>query len=134
MSAARAAQIEEIQDETFRSRIVEKDDDEDWSDEDDAAALTEDSDYDSEDEVLEKGLIIPQETVWERLSAVRDIIPPSTRLAISARLSAFSQYGTIGLLYSGKALWVISTTMLLWGLPYSLAAEDEMRIQQQERD
>jgi import receptor subunit TOM22 len=84
--------------------------------------------------VLERGLVVPQETVWERISALKDIIPPSTRQRIFARVSKASSYASVGLLVTGKVAWVVTTTALLVGLPYALAVEDEMRISQQERD
>lgn len=91
-------------------------------------------DLDDEYEVKERGLALPQESVWERISALRDIIPPSTRNSIAARLSKATSYGGVAALWGGRAAWVLTTTVLLWGLPYSLAAEEEMRVQQQERD
>ena len=89
---------------------------------------------DDEEDVLERGLVVPQESVWERISALKDIIPPSTRQSIASNLSRASSYGSFTLLVGGKLAWVVTTTALLWGLPYALAVEDEMRISQQERD
>jgi hypothetical protein len=83
---------------------------------------------------LERGLVIPQESVWERISALKDIIPPSTRQSIVNRVSKASSYASVGLLIGGKIAWVVTTTALLVGLPYALSVEDEMRISQQERD
>lgn len=93
-----------------------------------------DDSSDDEDEVLERGLVVPQESIWERISALKDIIPPSTRQSLLAKASTISSYGSVGLLISGKLAWIFTTTALLVGLPYALAVEDEMRISQQERD
>lgn len=82
----------------------------------------------------ERSLALQQETIWERISALRDIIPPSTRHSIVARMSTLTSYGGVTALWGGRAAWVLTTTVLLWGLPYSLAAEEELRVQQQERD
>lgn len=82
----------------------------------------------------ERGLVVPEESIWERISALRDIVPPSTRQSIAARISTLSSYSGVTLLWGGRAAWVLTTTLLLWGLPYSLAVEDEMRVIQQERD
>lgn len=145
--------IEEIQDETVRANKTEKDDDE-WDDEESNISVSRhiytfillmicwrllfliQSNYssDDEDEVLERGLVVPQESIWERISALKDIIPPSTRQSLFAKASKVSSYGSIGLLIGGKLAWVFTTTALLVGLPYALAVEDEMRITQQERD
>lgn len=135
--AGRAAHIEDIQDEEFNARLKAIDDEDDWRSEDDEKieSETDDSDEeDSDDEILERGLTIPQETVWERISALRDIIPPSTRRSITQKINTFSGYSGVTLLWGGRAAWVLTTTMLLWGLPYMLAVEDEMRVMQQERD
>lgn len=135
--SGRAAHVEDIQDEEFNARLRAIEDEDDWKSEDDEkfGSESDDSDEDdSDDEVLERGLTIPQETVWERISALRDIIPPSTRRSITQKINTFTTYGGVSLLWGGRAVWVLSTTMLLWGLPYSLAVEDEMRVIQQERD
>ncbi|PWN38281.1 uncharacterized protein FA14DRAFT_167060 [Meira miltonrushii] len=135
--SGRAAHVEDIQDEEFNARLRAIEDEDDWKSEDDEkfGSETDDSDEDdSDDEVMERGLTIPQESVWERISALRDIIPPSTRRSITQKINTFSAYGGVSLLWGGRAVWVLSTTMLLWGLPYSLAVEDEMRVMQQERD
>jgi len=136
--SGRAAHVEDIQDEEFNARLRAIDDEDDWKSEDDEKFGSEtddsDDDDDSDEEVLERGLTIPQETVWERISALRDIIPPSTRRSITQKINTITGYSGITLLWGGRAAWVLTTTMLLWGLPYSLAVEDEMRVIQQERD
>lgn len=35
--------------------------------------------------------------------------------------------------YGGKGLWVICTSVLLLGLPYALAFQDEQMVQEEER-
>lgn len=135
--SGRAAHVEDIQDEEFNARLKAIDDEDDWKSEDDEKYGSEEDDSegdDSDEEITERGLTIPQETIWERISALRDIIPPSTRRSISQKVNSITGYGGVTLLWSGRAAWVLTTTLLLWGLPYSLAVEDEMRITQQERD
>lgn len=92
------------------------------------------SDYSSDEETKERGLIIPEETIWERITALKDIVSPSTRRSIASKISTFTSYSSTALLFGGRAAWVLTTTSLLIGLPYALAVEDEMRISQQERD
>lgn len=35
--------------------------------------------------------------------------------------------------FGGKGLWVITTSVLLLGLPYALALQDEQMVQEEER-
>lgn len=85
--------------------------------------------------MAERGLTKPgDETLFDRLAALRDVVPPSTRQAIAQRISTVSSYGSTAFVWGGRAAWVLTTTALLFGLPYALAVEDEMRVVQQERD
>jgi len=74
------------------------------------------------------------ETLVDRLAALIDIIPPTTRHSISSKVSQTTSF----IFKSGKVLgniaWVISTTALLVGLPLALALEDEAKIVQQEKE
>lgn len=123
--------VEEIEDESHRRHVNEKvgDDDDEWDDESDL------SDYSSDDEVAERGLArVGDETFFDRLSALRDIVPPSTRNAIAQRFSKASRYGTTAMVWGGRIAWVVTTSALLVALPCALAAEEEARIVQAERD
>ncbi|GAK62994.1 mitochondrial import receptor subunit tom22 [Moesziomyces antarcticus] len=106
-------------------------DDDDWEEEDDSDA---ESDFSDDSEVSERGLALKEETVWERISALRDIIPPSTRRSIASTFNTTTSYAFTGGLLLGKLGWVVTTSALLVGLPFALAVEDESRIVAQEKE
>jgi import receptor subunit TOM22 len=89
-----------------------------------------DSELSSDDEDLPT----IDETITERIIALRDIIPPTTRTAISNVCS--STYGAITatLGFSGKALFVLSTSALLLGVPWALAFAEEQQVMDMEKE
>ncbi|PWN40911.1 mitochondrial import translocase, subunit Tom22 [Ceraceosorus guamensis] len=119
--------IEEITDEALSKQANVED--EEWDDESDA-----ESDFSDDEEVTEKGLSLREETIWERLAALVDIIPSSTRTRISHTFRTTSAFAFTGAKIFGNIAWVVTTSALLVGLPYALAVEDEGRIIAQERE
>jgi import receptor subunit TOM22 len=93
-----------------------------------------DSDADSSvaSEASDGGLV--DETLLERISALRDIIPPSTRASISHTFTSAYGYASMGLSWGGKALWVIGTSALLLGVPWALAYAEEQQYLEMERE
>lgn len=75
-----------------------------------------------------------EESFLERLYALRDMVPPSTRQSISSTIETASNYAFAGGSLVGKIAWVVTTSALLVGLPFALAVEDEARYAQQERE
>lgn len=92
------------------------------------------SDFSDDSDVSERGLALREETIWERLSALRDIIPPSTRRSIASTFNTTTSYAFTGSLLASKLVWVVTTSALLVGLPFALAIEDESRIVAQEKE
>ncbi|PWN96246.1 hypothetical protein FA09DRAFT_300444, partial [Tilletiopsis washingtonensis] len=88
----------------------------------------------SDDEVTERGVALKQETVWERIAALVDIVPSSTRARIAHTFRTASAYAFFGGRLAGNLVWVVTTSALLVGLPYALALEDESRIVAQEKE
>lgn len=74
------------------------------------------------------------ESLSERLLALRDIIPPTTRTTISSFFSTTSGYVTSTLGFGGKALFVLSTSALLLGVPWALAFAEEQQIADMENE
>ena len=75
----------------------------------------------------------PDETLYERIVALQDMIPASTRRSVSSKLSTTSSWIKSGLLMGGKTLWVVSTSALLLGVPWALGYGEEQMIIEQER-
>jgi len=74
------------------------------------------------------------ESLAERLLALRDIIPPTTRTAISNTVSTTTSYVGSALSFSGKALFVISTSVLMLGVPWALAFSEEQQVAEMEKE
>ncbi|KIY52642.1 mitochondrial import translocase, subunit Tom22 [Fistulina hepatica ATCC 64428] len=74
------------------------------------------------------------ETLLERISALVDIVPPSTRLAIhthfNTTVNAVKKTGK----FFGNAVWIVTTSALLIGLPFAVAMEEESRIVAAEKE
>ncbi|KZV91224.1 mitochondrial import translocase, subunit Tom22 [Exidia glandulosa HHB12029] len=77
---------------------------------------------------------IAPETLFDRLVALVDIVPPSTRHSISTRVENTANVVKRTGRVVGNIIWVITTSALLIGLPLALALEDEAKIIQQEKE
>lgn len=74
------------------------------------------------------------ETFYERLSALKDMIPPSARRQVNNTVSSITSFTKSSLMFSGRALWVISTSAFLVGIPFALAYAEEEQYVQMERE
>jgi len=74
------------------------------------------------------------ESLYERIVALVDIVPPQTRHTISSRLSKTTSLLTQGGKVVGNLVWIVTTSALLVGLPLALILEDEAKIVQEERN
>lgn len=83
---------------------------------------------DDEDEIYE------DETLADRLFALRDMISPQTRYYISNKFEKTSNFIKSGLFFSGRTIWVISTSVLLLGVPWALAFAEEQQMIEMEKE
>ncbi|KIW20951.1 hypothetical protein PV08_01530 [Exophiala spinifera] len=120
--------LEELEDEHFINKpdstsdgALLVDDDEDYTDTDSEIS----SDAGSEPDL--------DESLLDRLSALRDIVPPKTRAKISSVTSTLYNATSTTVTYSGKGLWVLATSILLLGIPYALALGDEQQFIEEEK-
>ena len=74
------------------------------------------------------------ETLAERLYALRDIIPPTTRGWISSRVSSISSKAWSVLSFSGKGAWVITTSALFIGVPFALSFAEDQQLTAMEQE
>ncbi|RAO70532.1 uncharacterized protein BHQ10_006544 [Talaromyces amestolkiae] len=74
------------------------------------------------------------ETLYDRIVALKDIIPPQSRRRITATIAGLSDATKSTFSFSGKALWVISTSAFLLGVPWALAFAEEEQYVQMERE
>ena len=114
-------EFEEIKDEHYEDEdgFVDDDDDE-YSD---TSSVHDDDD----DEGIEG------ESILDRIVALKDIIPQQQRLAISKAVSRTVSLGSMATYIGGKAVYIAITSILMLGIPYALAVEEEKAISEQER-
>lgn len=62
------------------------------------------------------------------------MISPKTRARISSAASTVQSYAEGTWSFTSKSAWVISTTAILWGVPYGLALLQETELMEQERE
>lgn len=62
------------------------------------------------------------------------MIPATTRLSISNKLSSTASWVKWSGNTAGNLAWVLTTTALMIGLPYALAVEGEAALQAQEKE
>jgi mitochondrial import receptor subunit TOM22 len=74
------------------------------------------------------------ESLADRLTALKDVIPARQRAAISDTANTAYNWLTSGLLLGGKTLWVVSTSALLLGVPYALAFVEEQQMMEMEKE
>lgn len=74
------------------------------------------------------------ETLAERLYALRDIIPPTTRGWISGKVNTVSNAAWSALSFSGKSAWVITTSALFFGVPFALSFAEDQQLTAMEQE
>jgi len=93
-----------------------------------------DIEADSEISTDDEDNVADEETLADRLRALRDIIPPTTRSYISNKVSTGTNWIKSSLVFSGKTLWVVSTSALLLGVPWALAFAEEQSMLEMEKE
>lgn len=66
--------------------------------------------------------------------ALKDIVPPTYRKRIVSAAETGYAWASSGLSFSGKTLWVVSTSALLLGVPWALAFSEEQQVIEMERE
>jgi import receptor subunit TOM22 len=74
------------------------------------------------------------ESFLDRIAALVDIVPPSTRHALSSKLSKATSFVKRSGKIVGNVVWIVTTSALLVGLPLALSLEDEAKIVAQEKE
>ena len=74
------------------------------------------------------------ETLADRLLALRDVIPPVQRARLGAGLTTGYRWVAAGLTLGGKSLWVLSTSAMLVGIPWALAFTEEAQMMEMEKE
>jgi mitochondrial import receptor subunit TOM22 len=69
-----------------------------------------------------------QETLGERISALRDIIPPTTRAWFWNKYQATNRVVKGVIFFAGRSMWSISVSALLIGVPFALCWAEEQQV------
>ncbi|KAK4683932.1 hypothetical protein P7C73_g6277, partial [Tremellales sp. Uapishka_1] len=117
--------VEEVPEEQLHAGEHESDFESDNADSGSEASFFDDEDDDED---------ILNETVYERLAALKDIIPPTTRTSLSSSYRSTKSWLGWSFKKTGTVAWILTTSALLVGLPLALAIEDETRVMQQEKE
>ncbi|KZZ93374.1 mitochondrial import receptor subunit tom-22 [Moelleriella libera RCEF 2490] len=114
--------LTEVEDEHFQSTQAGPEaNEDDFTDTD--SEISNDSDYDP-----------INETLAERLYALRDIVPPTTRGWISSRVKSISSKAWNVVSFSGKGAWVITTSALFLGVPFALSFAEDQQLTAMEQE
>ena len=74
-----------------------------------------------------------EESLFDRIAALKDIVPPKTRTKLYNFTSSVADATSTGVTYGGKGMWVIISSVLLLGVPYALALSEEQALMEAER-
>jgi len=74
------------------------------------------------------------ESFFDRVVALKDIVPPTTRHNIATTVAQTASYVKRGSKIIGNIVWVVTTSALLVALPLSLILEDENKVMAQEKE
>ena len=74
------------------------------------------------------------ESVFDRVAALVDIVPPSTRHSIATKVSKTASVFKKTSKVVGNLVWIVTTSALLVVLPLALALEDDAKLAAQERE
>lgn len=73
------------------------------------------------------------ETLAERIAALKDIVPPHVRAGVSSSASSVSSFISGAASLSGKTLWTVASSALLLGVPLSLCIVGEQQLTEMEK-
>jgi import receptor subunit TOM22 len=120
--------VEEVRDAAYAEK-EDRESDYATTDDEDGFETESVSSIDSEDDFSPDA-----ETLADRFYALKDIVAPSTRTRLASQYARTASWLKTGLTFTGNAVWVVTTSALLVGLPLALAMEDEARIVAQEKE
>jgi len=90
--------------------------------------------YDTESDSDEDDDFDEDETIYDRIVALKDIIPPKQRTQVSRVVS--TAYNTVysGVSKAGNLTWILTTSALLLGVPLSLSILAEQQLMELEKE
>ncbi|KAI9014377.1 mitochondrial outer membrane translocase complex, subunit Tom22 [Phycomyces nitens] len=89
------------------------------------------SDYSDDEDDFD---VDEDESLLDRIAALKEIIPLKHRQRMSSSVSAVTSWGKTGVTFVGKSAWVLTTSMLLLVLPLALEIEKEQALVAYEKE
>jgi mitochondrial import receptor subunit TOM22 len=77
---------------------------------------------------------LASETIYDRIVALQDILPPSQRRFVASTVSNTTAWVKTGFSLAGKGLWIFSTSALLIGIPWAMAYQEEVQMIEMEKE
>lgn len=74
------------------------------------------------------------ESFYDRITALKDMIPPRQRAAFNGAVSKTYALLSGGLSMGGTALWVLVTSTFVLGVPFAVAVGDEQQLLEMEKE
>ncbi len=107
-----------------------------WIDSSISGSSTGDRDEDDDDDDYGDDAAggVGNESLLDRVRALRDMVPPRQRKALAGSLTAGQRWLRAGPWLGGKTLWVVSTSVMLVGMAWALAYADEAQAIEQEKE
>jgi len=117
-------ELVEVEDESFETKQPgpEENEDDFYTDTDSEISTDDENDFPEE------------ETLTERILALKDMIPPTTRSYIVNKFDITTSWVKSSFWFGGKTLWVVSTSALLLGVPWALAFAEEQQMVEMEKE
>ncbi|EFP86509.1 mitochondrial import receptor protein [Puccinia graminis f. sp. tritici] len=129
--------IEELKLDDGDDGFVTESDGSSTSDPSEADQADDRSSADSDDEELQRSLEmyrVEDETIVDRIYALRDIIRPTTRESICERWNSIWEKSSSTGRTLGNLAWVLTTSIILVGLPMALSIEAESMLVSHEKE
>ena len=121
------ARLQEVEDEHFQEEQLgpKQGDDGDFVDTD--SEISSDDDSDDDDHTFE-------ESVYERLVALKDMVSPKHRSRLSHAFDKTYRFVSSGLAFGGKTMWILSASAIMICVPYALAIGEEQQMVEMEKE
>ncbi|EWC48571.1 hypothetical protein DRE_01793 [Drechslerella stenobrocha 248] len=133
-------QLVEVPDEHYHDKQQGPEDDDAYYTDTDSSSITSANPHADGDDDSDAGsdtsstADLDSETLYDRLVALKDIIPAARRAQLSSSFNGTYNFVASGLSLGGKSMWVLSTSALLLGVPYVLAWQEEQQVLEMEKE
>lgn len=92
------------------------------------------SDSSASESDFEDDFDIENETFYDRIVALKDVVPPQQRTQIFQGVESVKSLASYALGRGGSLLWGVTSSILLLGVPLSLAILSETQLQEMEKE